>query len=106
MSNVLYNPQLVEGDSSGFNYNSAAGVPSRGVREQPALPTTHDTTVVVTSSATASTNPTVLIGTTLSPDYGKLGGEHGGAGTRSDDRLGQNVPQTGDTTSPVSNLNS
>ncbi|CAF0849551.1 unnamed protein product [Didymodactylos carnosus] len=102
MSNVIYNPQIVEGDSSGFNYSSAAGVPSGGVHDRSALPTTHDTTTVAISSPTS---PTVLMGTTLSPDHGKLGSEHGGAGTRNNDRLGQNVPQTGDTTSPVSNIN-
>jgi hypothetical protein len=62
-------------DTSGFNYPSAAG-----------LPTNVDET---------------RIGPSVDLLHGKLGGEHGGSGTRADDRKGENVPTTGETASPV-----
>ena len=50
-----------------------------------------------------TTQQTQPIGPALDRNHGKLGDEHGGAGTRSDDRKGETIKNEGDTTTPTVN---
>ena len=74
-------------NTSGFNYPSAAGIP------------TGDSSSVPIATEHSTLNDST--GTTVDPHHGKLEGEHGGAGTRADDRLGINVKNDGHTATPV-----
>lgn len=92
-------------DTSGFNYPSAAGKATN-------LDQTHVGIVPTANSSTTESSSTVPITTTyptlnnqvgpaLDRNHGKLGGEHGGAATREDDRKGETVKNEGDTTTSV-----
>ncbi|CAF0788573.1 unnamed protein product [Rotaria sp. Silwood1] len=94
-------------DNSGFNYSSAAGIPTN-------IDQTHVTILPTTSSSTIESPSTISITTTTTQSnlnnhvrtsgdlhYGKLNDEHGGAGTRADDRKGENVKNDGYTATPV-----
>ncbi len=92
-------------DTSGFNYPSAAGKPTNFDQTNIGIAPTANSSITESSSSVpvTVTHPTVNqpIGLTIDPNHGKLGGEHGGAGTRRDDRKGEIVPNEGDTTSPT-----
>lgn len=96
-------------DQSGFNYPSAAGKPTNLDQTHIGYIPPSDSSVPVSSSSVPSsfvhTTPTNIVGPALDKNHGKLGGEHGGAGTRDDDRKGENVPNTGDTVSPTAQPN-
>jgi hypothetical protein len=89
-------------DTSGFNYPSAAGVPTNTDQTYVGIvPTANSSTTESSSSVPISqTYPASQVGPTIDKNQGKLGGEHGGAGTREDDRKGEYVKDAGDTTSP------
>jgi len=93
---------LVGKDDSGFNYPSAAGLKTNSdVQIVGLTPSTIDP-VTLSSTSVTSAETVTLTPHIIDPNHGKLGsGEHGGAGTRADDRQGQNVKQTGDTLTPV-----
>ena len=82
---MSHNPNT-RADTSGFNYPSAAGIP--------------------TPTATAQVNAVhpnteTDLGPAIDPNFGKLGGEHGGAGTRADDRKGEVIFNEGHSATPV-----
>jgi hypothetical protein len=91
-------------DTSGFNYPSAAGVPTNLDQTVGIAPTANSSSTE-SSSSVYTTQTTPLPNTQIDPNQGKLGGEHGGAGTRNDDRKDEYVTDTGDTTSPVATHN-
>lgn len=100
------NPRV---DTSGFNYPSAAGKATNYDQVHTGIiPTGNSSTTESSSSVPISQTQTIStnrVGPALDKDHGKLGGEHGGAGTREDDRKGENVPNVGDTTSPTAQPN-
>ena len=92
-------------DRSGLNFSTAAGVKTN-------LFQTHDGIVPTANSSTTESSSSVpksqihsmannIVGPALDRNHGKLGGEHGGAGTRTDDRKGEIVPHEGDNVSPT-----
>ena len=98
----LPNPNV---DNSGFNYPSAAGVRTN-------IDQTHFGQSPVSSSSAVESSSSVPMKTTvaglhspyggaLDPNHGQLGGEHGGAGTRNDDRKGEVVLDEANSASPV-----
>jgi hypothetical protein len=102
---MSHNPNS-NADTSGFNYPSAAGVPTNLDQNNVGIvPTANSSTTESSSSVrTTTTYPTSnnRAGPTSDPNYGKLGGEHGGSGTRTDDRKGDNVENEANTASPIS----
>jgi hypothetical protein len=89
-------------DTSGFNYPSAAGKPTNLEQTHIGLvPTANSSTTESSSSVPITTTLNNHIGPSVDRNQGKLGGEHGGAGTRADDRKGETVQNEGDTTSPT-----
>jgi len=93
-------------DTSGLNYPSAAGVPTNLDQTYVGIvPTANSSTTESSSSVpTKTTYPTLnnRVGPSIDPNHGKLGGEHGGSGTRTDDRKGDNVENEANTACPVS----
>ena len=92
-------------DTSGFNYPSAAGKPTNYDQTHVGIVPTSNNSATESSSTvpmttTHSTSATPL-GPSVSVNHGKLGGEHGGAGTRTDDRKGEIVKGEGDKVSPT-----
>ena len=92
-------------DTSGFNYPSAAGVPTNVDQTHVGILPSGNPSIVESSSSVAMTNtfgkaPT-QIGPAIDRNHGKLGDEHGGSGTRADDRKGETVKNEGDTTTSV-----
>lgn len=100
------NPRV---DTSGFNYPSAAGKATNLEQINTGIiPTGSSSTNESSSSVPSSQTQTIQtnrVGPALDKDHGKLGAEHGGSGTRTDDRKGENVPNTGDTVSPTAQPN-
>lgn len=92
-------------DTSGFNYPSAAGKPTNTVQNHIGYVALSDSSVTESSSSVpirqTYTTPNAPLGPALDRNHGKLGDEHGGAGTRDDDRKGDTVKNEGDTTSPT-----
>jgi hypothetical protein len=92
-------------DTSGFNYSSAAGVPTNLDQNFVGIaPTGNSSTTESSSSVPLSqmqSTPNNHVGPALDRNFGKLGGEHGGSGTRTDDRKGETVPNDGYTVSPT-----
>jgi hypothetical protein len=92
-------------DTSGFNYPSAAGIPTNLDQTYVGIvPTPNSSTTESSSSVPITTTYPTLnqhIGPCVDRHQGQLGGEHGGSGTRTDDRKGETVKNEGDTTSPT-----
>jgi hypothetical protein len=92
-------------DTSGFSYPSAAGVPTNLDQTNAGIvPTANSSTTESSSSVPISqihSTPNNIIGPALDRNHGKLGGEHGGSGTRTDDRKSETVPNDGYTASPT-----
>lgn len=93
-------------DSSGFNYPSAAGIPTNINQTHIGIIPTGNSSIPESSSSvpmTTTINPTLdnRLEADISLHQGKFDGEHGGAGTRSDDRKGMNVKNDGYTATPV-----
>jgi hypothetical protein len=92
-------------DTSGFNYPSAAGIPTNFDQTYVGIvPTANSSTTESSSSVPITTTYSILndhIGSAVDQHAGKLEGEHGGAGTRADDRKGENVKNDGYTATPV-----
>ena len=92
-------------DTSGFNYPSAAGVPTNFDQTHVGILPTGNSSTVESSSSVPMTNAYVKapahIGPAIDLHHGKLGDEHGGSGTRADDRKGETVKNEGDTTTSV-----
>ena len=92
-------------DTSGFSYPSAAGVATNFDETHVGiLPSTHSSRTECSSSVAhhaAYPKDTHHIGPSLDRHHGQMGDEHGGAGTRADDRKGENVRNEGDTATPV-----
>ena len=86
-------------DTSGFNYPSAAGVPTNVDQTHVGVIPTGDSLSVPIATAHSISN--APIEPSLDRHQGKLEGEHGGAGTRADDRQGINVTNDGHTATPV-----
>jgi hypothetical protein len=91
-------------DTSGFNYPSAAGIPTNTFQTHVGVvPTANSSTTESSSSVPIKTTHSTLndpIGPSIDRHQGKLEGEHGGAGTRTDDRKGENVHNDGYTATP------
>ncbi|CAF0871126.1 unnamed protein product [Rotaria sordida] len=89
-------------DTSGFNYPSAAGKPTNVDQTHFGYVPISSNSVVESSSSVpmTTTHPTLHshVGPSIDRNFGKLGSEHGGAGTRADDRKGEIVKNEGDTT--------
>ncbi|CAF1020875.1 unnamed protein product [Adineta steineri] len=88
-------------DNSGFNYPSAAGKATNTDQTHVGImPTANSSTAESSSSVPMTTTyPTQThIGPSIDIHHGQLGGEHGGSGTRTDDRKGETVKNEGDTT--------
>lgn len=98
----LPNPNV---DNSGFHYPSAAGVRTNIDQTHFGVSPTSSSSAVQSSSSIPmkTTHPGLHTpyGGAFDPNHGKLGGEHGGAGTRTDDRKDEIVRDEGNTTSPV-----
>ncbi|CAF0756327.1 unnamed protein product [Rotaria sordida] len=94
-------------NTSGFNYPSAAGIPTNTDQTHVGiLPTINSSTIespsmVPITTTTTQSNLTDHVGPSIDLHYGKLNDEHGGAGTRADDRKGENVKNDGYTATPV-----
>ncbi|CAF0791529.1 unnamed protein product [Adineta steineri] len=92
-------------DTSGFNYPSAAGVPTNTDQTHIGIvPTANSSTTESSSSVPITTTHSTLnnrIGPAIDRHQGQLYDEHGGAGTRADDRKGENVHNDGYTATPV-----
>jgi hypothetical protein len=105
---MTHNPNP-NADTSGFNYPSAAGVPTNFDQTHVGIvPTANSSTVESSSSVPIKTTHSTLnnpIGPSVDRHQGQLGGEHGGAGTRTDDRKGETVKNEGDTTTSVAEKN-
>jgi len=87
---MSHNPNS-NADTSGFNYPSAAGIPTT-------TESSSSSSVTMTTTHSTLNDP---IGPASDRHQGKLEGEHGGAGTRADDRKGLNVKNAGYTATPV-----
>ncbi|CAF3726006.1 unnamed protein product [Rotaria sp. Silwood1] len=89
-------------DTPGFNYSTAAGVPTNTNQTHIGYVPPSDSSVTESSSSVPMTftDPTLHspLGPYVDRNFGKLGGEHGGAGTRTNDRKGETVKNEGDTT--------
>ncbi|UJR16147.1 hypothetical protein I4U23_003058 [Adineta vaga] len=92
-------------DTSGFSYPSAAGIPTNIDRIPVDIIPTSTSSITESSSSVpvTSTNSTSnsRIGPAIDLHHGKLYDEHGGAGTRADDRKGEIVKNDGHTATPV-----
>ena len=92
-------------DTSGFNYPSAAGVSTNSLQTHVGIiPTSSSSATECSSSVPVHVTHSTLethIGPSIDRHQGQMGGEHGGAGTRTDDRKGEHVRDQGDTTTPV-----
>jgi hypothetical protein len=92
-------------NTSGFSCSTAAGVPTNLIQTNDGIfPTANSSTTESSSSVPQShiqSAPNNIVGPALDRNHGKLGGEHGGAGTRTDDRKGETVPHEGDNASPT-----
>ena len=92
-------------DTSGFNYPSAAGKPTNIEQTHIGIvPTANSSTTESSSSVPITTTYSTLndrIGPAVDRHQGKLEGEHGGAGTRANDRQGVHVKNDGYTATPV-----
>ncbi len=92
-------------NTSGFNYPSAAGKPTNLDQTHVGIvPTANSSTTESSSSVPITTTYPTLnnpIGPSVDRNQGKLGGEHGGAGTRTDDRKGETVVHEPDETTPT-----
>ncbi|UJR30537.1 hypothetical protein I4U23_018067 [Adineta vaga] len=92
-------------DTSGFNYPSAAGKPTNFDQTHVGIvPTANNSATESSSSVSITTTQPISqthIGPSISIHHGQLGGEHGGSGTRADDRKGETVQNEGDTVSPT-----
>jgi len=101
---MTHNPNP-NADTSGFNYPSAAGIPTNTNQTHVGIvPTANSSTTESSSSVPITTTHSTLnnhIGPSIDRHQGKLEGEHGGAGTRADDRKGENVKNEGHTATPV-----
>jgi hypothetical protein len=101
---MSHNPNS-NADTSGFNYPSAAGIPTNIEQTYvDLLPTVNSSTMDSSSSVPITTTYSTLnnhIGPSVDRHQGKLEGEHGGAGTRADDRKGELVKNDGHTATPV-----
>jgi hypothetical protein len=99
---MTHNPNP-NADTSGFNYPSAAGKPTNMEQTHVGIvPTANSSTTESSSSVPITTTyPTSHLGPSVDINHGKLGDEHGGSGTRTDDRKGENVKNEGDTTTSV-----
>lgn len=93
-------------DSSGFNYSAAAGIPTNTFQTH--FSNIHAGDKLIPESiksvpVTPLTQPVLEVHTQpiISENFGKLGGEHGGAGTRENDRKGEIVNHEVDDASPV-----
>jgi hypothetical protein len=100
---MSHNPNA---DTSGFNYSGAAGVRTNLDQTYVGIVPTSNSSNTETSSSVpiVTNNPTLNnhIVPSIDPNYGKLGGEHGGSGTRTDDRKGDNVENEANTACPTS----
>jgi len=85
-------------DTSGFSYPSAAGKPTNTDQNYVANVAPSDSSVTESSSTVPMgqtyTMPTNRLGPAVDLHHGKLGDEHGGAGTRADDRKGDTISPT------------
>lgn len=100
---MSHNPNP-KADTSGFNYPSAAGKVTNTDQHHIGHVASGDTATESSSSVPQSqtyTTGNVHSGPALDINHGKLGDEHGGAGTRHNDRKGETVQNEGDTTSPT-----
>ena len=90
-------------DTSGFSYPSAAGIPTNTQQTHVGIVPTANSSTTESSSSVPITHSTMInhIGPSIDRHQGKLYGEHGGAGTRTDDRKGENVRNDGHTATPV-----
>lgn len=92
-------------DTSGFSYPSAAGVPTNVERTHVGIIPTSSSSVVESSSSVPVTMTHATLNERVGPavdrHQGQLYGEHGGAGTRADDRKGELVKNDGHTATPV-----
>jgi len=89
-------------DTSGFNYPSAAGIATNYEQTNVGIVPTANSSATESSSSVplTRTHPASVshIGPSIDIHQGQLGGEHGGSGTRTDDRKGETVKNEGDTT--------
>ena len=92
-------------DTSGFSYPSAAGVPTNITQTHVGLMPTSTSSIPESSSSVSTTithsTSDNRIGPAVDRHHGKLYGEHGGAGTRANDRKGEIVKNDGHTPTPV-----
>lgn len=87
-----------------FNYPSAAGIPTNVDKIHIGIvPTGNSLITESSSSVPITTTLNNHLGPSIDLHQGKLEGEHGGAGTRDDDRKGENVHNDGYTATPVAN---
>ncbi|CAF2733077.1 unnamed protein product [Rotaria sp. Silwood2] len=96
------NPKV---DPSGFYYSTAAGKPTNIGQTHVGYVPPGDSSIVESSSSVPMTTTNSMLhsyqGPMVDRNLGKLGDEHGGAGTRTDDRKGEIVKNEGDTPSPT-----
>jgi len=101
---MSHNPNS-NADTSGFNYPTAAGIPTNIEQTYvDIVPTANSSTIESSSSVPITTTYSTLnnhIGPSIDRHQGKFDGEHGGAGTRADDRQGVLVKNDGHTATPV-----
>ncbi|CAF2369672.1 unnamed protein product [Rotaria sp. Silwood2] len=92
-------------NTSDFQYPNAAGILTNiNQTNVGILPTTNSSTIESSSMVSITTTQSNLNNHTrlsINHLYGKLNDEHGGAGTRADDRKGANVKSDGYTATPV-----
>jgi len=97
-------------DTSGFSYPSAAGIPTNLDQTYVDIVPTSNSSITESSSSVPMTTTYSTLNHHIEPSVdryqGKLGDEHGGAGTRADDRKGENVINDGYTATPVATKHS